>query len=72
MNIKLFFKGLLLYVTIFICMLATMAIESLYDKGYLIYAVIIVTGLIYWCRKIITEKEFNALSLNDFFKRHGF
>lgn len=71
MNIKLFFKGVLLYVTLLICMLTAMGIDSLYDQGYFIWAVIIVAGLIYWCKKIITKEELDILSFDNFFKRHG-
>lgn len=68
MNIKLFLKGLLLYTTFIVGMLAAMGIDSIYDKGYFVWTIIIVAGLIYWCKKVITEEEFNILSLNNFLK----
>lgn len=71
MNIKLFLKGLLLYTTFIVGMLAAMGIDSIYDKGYFVWTIIIVAGLIYWCKKVITEEEFNTLSLYDFFMRQG-
>ena len=70
MNIKLFLKALLLYTTFIVCMFAAMGIDSLYDKGYFVWTIIIVAGLIYWCKKVITEEEFNTLSFDNFFKRH--
>lgn len=69
MNIKLFLKGLLLYTTFIVCMLAAMGIDSLYDKGYFVWTIIIVAGFIYWCKKVITEEEFNTLSLGSFLRR---
>lgn len=70
MNIKLFLKGLLLYTTILVCVLMVMCIDSLYDKGYFAGTIIVAAGLVYWCRKIITEEEFNTLSFDNFIKRH--
>lgn len=64
MNIKLFLKGVLLYVTLLICMLTAMGIDSLYDQGYIIQTIIIIVGLIYWCKKTITMEEINILFLN--------
>ena len=70
MNIKLFLKGILFYITFATCMLAAASIDSLCDKGYLVETIIIVAGLIYWCKKSITEEEFNTLSLDNFFKKN--
>lgn len=69
MNIKLFLKGLLLYTTFIVCMLAAMGIDSLYDKGYFMWTIIIVAGLIYWCKEVITEEEFNTLSPDKLFQK---
>lgn len=68
MSITLFLKGLLLYVTTLLCMLAVISIDSLCDQGYFMWTIIIVAGLIYWCKKVITEEEFNTLSFTNFIK----
>ncbi len=67
MNIKLFLKGVLFYTTFLVCMLAIMGIDSLYDNGYFLETILVVGGLIYLCKKIISEEEFNILSLDKFF-----
>lgn len=71
MNIKLFLKGVLLYVTFLVCFLAIGSIDSLYDKGYFFETIIVVAGLIYSCKKTISEKEFDILSLNKFFNKYN-
>lgn len=61
MNTKLSLKGILLYVTITICILAIGGIDSIYDKGYLIETIIIILSLIYLCKKVITREELKIL-----------
>lgn len=71
MNIELIFKGMLLYVTFIVCMLVMAGIDSIYDNGYFVEAILIVAGLIFWCKKVITEEEFKILSLDNFFNKHN-
>lgn len=67
MNTKLFLKGVLLYITFIVCMLAIGGIDSLYDNGYFFETILVAGGLIYLCKKTISEEEFNILSLYKFF-----
>lgn len=71
MNTKLFLKGVLLYTTFIVCMLAIVGIDSLYDNGYFFETILVVGGLIYLCKKTISEEEFNILSLDKFFSKHN-
>lgn len=64
MNTKLLLKGVLLYTTFVVCILAIGGIDSLYDNGYFFETVAVVVGLIYLCKKTITEEEFNTLILS--------
>lgn len=61
MNIRLFLKGVLLYATFLCFLIAIMGIESLCDKGYLIETVLIILGLIYYCKRVISSKELDSL-----------
>ena len=71
MNIKLILKGILFYTTFLVCMLAIGGIDSLYDNGYFIETIIVVVGLIYLCKKYITEKEYDILTLSNFLNKHN-
>lgn len=64
MNIKLIIKGMLLYITFLLCILAAMGIDSLCDKGYIIETLCVIIGLVYLCEKNITEEEFNTLTFS--------
>lgn len=65
-TIKLIFKGTLFYTTIIIISLFISGIDSVYDNGYFLYAIGIITLLIYICYKIITKEELNTLLGNKF------
>lgn len=67
MNIELILKGVLLYVTFIVCMLVMACIDSIHDDIYFVEAVLIVAGLIFWCKKVITEEEFKILLLDNLF-----
>lgn len=71
MNTKLFLKGVLLYTTFIVCMLAIGGIDSLYDNSYFFETIIVVVGLVYLCKKAISEEEFNILSLDKFFSKYN-
>ncbi len=69
MKIKLFLKGILLYITFIVSLLAIGGIDSLYNNGYLFETIMIVATLIYLCKEIISEEEFDILSLSKFFNK---
>lgn len=71
MNTKLFLKGVLLYTTFIVCMLAIGGIDSLYDNSYFFETIIVAVGLVYLCKKAISEEEFNILSLDKFFGKYN-
>ena len=71
MNTKLFLKGVLLYTTFIVCMLAIGGIDSLYDNGYFFETIFVVGGLIYLCKKTISEEEFNILTLYRIFNKYN-
>lgn len=41
-----------------------------YNNRYLFETILIVSGLIYLCTKIISEEEFRILSLDKFLSKH--
>lgn len=57
------FKGILLYITLILCLFSIMGIDDIYNKGYLFIDIIICTGLIYTCYNIINEEELKCLTL---------
>lgn len=62
-------KGLLLYTTILAVILLVGGVDSLYDNGYLMEAIIIVAILIYLCHKMISKEERDTVLGNKFLKR---
>lgn len=64
-TIKLVFKGILLYTTLIVCILSVAGIDSIYDKGYFLIDIVICTGLVYSCYKIINKEEINILALTN-------
>lgn len=60
---KLIIKGMLLYITILVTIIFMMGIDSIYDKGYFFYGVIIVAALIFVCYKTINKEELEMLTL---------
>ena len=65
-TIKLVLKGILLYITIIVCMLSAMGIDSIYENGYFIIDIVICAGLIYTCYKTINKEEIDTLTLNKY------
>ena len=63
-KILLVLKGILLYITIIVCIISAASVDSLYDRGYLIIATATCVALIYICYKVINKEELNILSLN--------
>lgn len=67
-TVKIILKGILLYTTIIAVIVFIGSIESLYDKGYIIPATIIIVALMYICYKTINKQEIDILSLNKWTK----
>lgn len=63
---KLIIKGVLLYVTTLITLLYMMGIDSIYDQGYFIHGLILVTTLIVLCYKFISKEEIEVLTLSKY------
>ena len=64
MKIKLIFKGVLLYVTAFAVILFVEGVDSIYDSGLFIQAIIACAVLCYACYRLISEKELKILTFN--------
>lgn len=64
---KLIIKGVLLYVTILVTLLYMMGIDSIYDNGYFIHGLILVSILIGVCYKSINKEELEILTLSRYF-----
>lgn len=66
---KFILKGVLLWVTAFAVILFLLGVDSLYDNGYFIHALVICIVLCYTCYEIISKKEFEILSLYRWFNK---
>lgn len=64
---KLIIKGVLLYVTTLVTLLYMMGIDSIYDNGYFIHGLILVSILIGVCYKSINKEELEILTLSKYF-----
>ena len=62
-------KAILLYGTAFLCVLFVGGVESIYDNGYFFQTFIAVVVMIFCCHKLISEKEFEVLSLYKWFNK---
>ena len=67
--IKLIFKGVLLYVTTFAVLIFIAGLESIYEHGYFIHSIIVCAVLCYTCYKLISEEEFEILTLSKWFNK---
>lgn len=67
MRVKLILKGVLLWVTAFAAVIFISGVDSLYDNGYLFQTLIAVAVMIFCCYKLISEEEFEILSLHRWF-----
>lgn len=67
MNIKLFLKAVLLYSTIAVCIIAAACIDSLLESKWdFIQAAVVITGLICWCKSVITKEDCDTIfPIND-------
>lgn len=66
---KLILKGVLLWVTAFAVMLFISGVDSIYDNGYFFQTLIVVAVMIFCCYKLISEEEFEILSLYRWFNK---
>ena len=64
---KLILKGMLLCITVFVTMLFVLGADSIYDNGYFFQTLIAVAVMIFCCYKLISEEEFEILSLYRWF-----
>nr|UVN09366.1 MAG: hypothetical protein [Bacteriophage sp.] len=69
MRIKLILKGVLLWITAFAVMLFISGVDSTYDNGYFFQALMAVVVMILCCYKLISEEEFEILSLYRWFNK---
>lgn len=60
---KLILKGVLLWITVFVTMLFVLGADSICDNGYFFQTLIAVAVMIFCCYKLISEEEFEILSL---------
>lgn len=63
MRVKFILKGVLLWVTAFAAVIFISGVDSIYDNGYLFQTLIAVAVMILCCYKLISEEEFEILSL---------
>ena len=66
---KLIIKGILLWTTAFVTIFFVAGIDSTYDNGYFFQTLIAVAVMILCCYKLISEKEFEVLSLYKWFNK---
>lgn len=69
MRIKLILKGVLLWITAFAVMLFISGVDSIYDNGYFFQTLMAVVVMILCCYKLISEEEFEILSLYRWFNK---
>lgn len=66
---KLIIKGILLWTTAFVTILFVAGVDSIYDNGYFFQTLMAVIVMMFWCYKLISEKEFEVLSLYRWFNK---
>ena len=59
---KFIIKGILLWTTGFVTVLFIAGIDSIYDNGYFFQTLIAIVVMIFFCYKLMSEKEFEVLS----------
>lgn len=64
---KLIIKGVLLYVTILVTLLYMMGIDSIYDNGYFLHGLVLISILVGVCYKTINKEELEILTLSRYF-----
>ena len=66
---KFTIKGILLWTTVLMTILFVAGIDSIYDNGYFFQTLIAVVVMIFCCYKLISEEEFEVLSLYRWFNK---
>lgn len=66
---KLIIKGIMLWITTFVTILFVSGVDSIYDNGYFFQTLIAVAVMIFCCYKLISEEEFEILSLYRWFNK---
>ena len=66
---KLVIKGIMLWITAFAAILFVSGVDSIYDNEYLFQTLIAVAVMIFCCYKLISEEEFEVLSLYRWFNK---
>lgn len=66
---KLILKGIMLWITAFMIALFITGIDSIYDNGYILQTFAAVALMIFYCYKLISEEEFEILSLYRWFNK---
>lgn len=64
-RVKLVFKGILLYMTLTICILSIMIADGLLKEGYLVLDFFICISMIATCFVFINKQELNKLAMID-------
>lgn len=64
-SVKLVFKGILLYMTLTICILSIMIADSLLKEGYLVLDFFICVSMIAACFAFIDKQELNKIAMID-------
>lgn len=66
---KLIIKGIMLWTTAFVTMFFIAGIDSIYDNGYFFQTLIAIVVMVFCCCKLISEEEFEILSLYRWFNK---
>lgn len=66
---KFIIKGILLWTAGFVTILFVAGVDSIYDNGYFFQTLIAVVVMIFCCYKLISEEEFEVLSLYRWFNK---
>lgn len=66
---KFIIKGILLWTTAFVTILFVAGVDSIYDNGYFFQTLIAIVVMVFCCCKLISEEEFEILSLYRWFNK---
>lgn len=66
---KLIIKGILLWTTAFVTILFVLGVDGIYDSGYFLQILTAIAAMIFCCYKLISEEEFEVLSLYRWFNK---
>ena len=59
----------MLWITAFVTILFVLGVDGIYDSGYFFQTLIAVVVMIFCCYRLISEKEFEVLSLYRWFNK---